>query len=459
MEIYEINAEQQYIFIKLRCIIDEYLKKINIKNDEIPKLIMHKFISNIIIPAVADTNIECNPINVVRRKSECSLIEEYFEVKLEEPNFGNENQLDMNILKERVTKHIKLADRKTANNLLISKISSITNTSISSMNETMQTIAETTQISNKESDIANTSTDVDNSTSTQVSHNSNERCSLLKPIAKKSETSDEPLSIKNEYFSKVLQINDPTDNEEVNNGNKADATISTNVRRSRMNLRQALKRAQEAVLGPTPPNDSKTNITSKTSKEVKSVSPTSVNNNEILPKDKAPASSSTTTTATTSKNAKKVSKKRTYESTETVARSIISSLKDRNMNNSNRTNCNTIAINQSTIEPPAVNDSDNNLTNQPSKKIRSMETSSSSEEENVCTAVNETLSQETIWTGKDEYKTRVYQFSKHGFLRLFNLYTPEECAEMKQRRSKRRRRCVENNNRSYYLYGKSEVSA
>lgn len=481
LEIYEINAEQQYILIKLRRIIDEFLEKVHNKNSDTSKLIMHKYVSNVINPAVADTSMEYNPINVVPRKTECSLIEQYFEVKLDEPTLFNENLMDMDTFKESVKNNLKtnfqttnqsanmgrvMHNRKATNNASTSKRMPI--------NKTSNVIKETTavkpaliEISKKDGCIVNTN--INNTTGFQSFPNSSGRISLLKSNGNSTGTIEESLSIipqviltENEY-SEVLEVNALSHNVEKTNGDKAnDAAISTNVRRSRMNLRQALKRAQEAALGPTLSFDSRNNFAA-TSNQVKLVSEISDTDKEIM-QGKAPIVSTITTESVSTRVTKKwtkklLLKKKNIARTEAVGGNILS-IKGHTMSNLNKENSNMIAISTS-IEPSvaSVIDSHNISPNQISKAEKSMSISSASEDDSVSIPISENFSQELIWPEESqERKSLLYQFSKNGFLRLFNLYTPEECAQLKQRRSKRKRRCVENNTRSYYLYGKSEVS-
>lgn len=85
-EIYEINAEQQYLLIKVRRLIREFLKALSAVGMEKNQALVNQYIANLILPSVVDTKKECFPITVTRRRTEDRLIERYFEVRRDTHN-------------------------------------------------------------------------------------------------------------------------------------------------------------------------------------------------------------------------------------------------------------------------------------------------------------------------------------------------------------------------------------
>ena len=80
-EIYEINAEQQFLFLRLKRIIDEFNKKL--KSNEIMRnsKAINTHVSQQIVPLVSDEKLEIVPTQVFFRNTEENLIKKYFELE------------------------------------------------------------------------------------------------------------------------------------------------------------------------------------------------------------------------------------------------------------------------------------------------------------------------------------------------------------------------------------------
>lgn len=181
--------------------------------------------------------------------------------------------------------------------------------------------------------------------------------------------------------------------------------VSTNVKMSRLNLRQALKRAQAAVRGPT-------NVATPTPAPLPTP-PLPPPPPPQLPEN--PPSSSYT--AVTEVATKKSNSNKTRIARGTAAASAVAS----------------VASSSGSRKSPVV--------------------SSSSEEG---TPERGHTPPHNYWPDElEETRTKADEYGQEHFLGFFDLFRKELYAQMQQRRSKRRRRCVQNNN---YHYGRIEVS-
>uniref|UniRef100_A0A1B0G422 PHD-type domain-containing protein n=1 Tax=Glossina morsitans morsitans TaxID=37546 RepID=A0A1B0G422_GLOMM len=337
-EICEINAEQHFLFLRVRRIIDEFHKTLQQNGIPIDTMATNNMVANEIVPHVNDSKIEIVPITVLFRNSEERLIEKYFEIQKEQkpceiidldddgPSSSRSSRMLMEKKLDRVQDKYRGVKREyspsAANN------------------------------ANSESLLLN-----------GRNGNSNGQ-SLLKPMSQRMsvDTATDMQPKITAAFSLCEIYNQATKIQAMatagpydTNEKPVELPVSTNVKMSRMNLRQALKRAQAAVRGPL-------------------------------------------------------------------------STKTRNTRNS-------AAAAASTL-------------------IKTPETTSSSGEG---TPERSSTPPHSSWPDEiEETRTKVEEYGQEMFLRIFHLFTPEVHAQLQQRRSKRRRRCVQNNVRSLYHYGKIE---
>uniref|UniRef100_A0A1B0A3I4 PHD-type domain-containing protein n=1 Tax=Glossina pallidipes TaxID=7398 RepID=A0A1B0A3I4_GLOPL len=323
-EICEINAEQHFLFLRVRRIIDEFHKTLQQNGIPIDTMATNNMVANEIVPHVNDSKIEIVPITVLFRNSEERLIEKYFEIQKE----------------QKPCEIIDLDDdgpssSRSSRMLMEKKLDRVQDKYRGAKREYSPSAANT---ANSESLLLN-----------GRNGNSNGQ-SLLKPMSQRMsvDTATDMQPKITAAFSLCEIYNQATKIQAMatagpydTNEKPVELPVSTNVKMSRMNLRQALKRAQAAV--------------------------------------RAAAASSL---------------------------------------------------------------------------IKTPETTSSSGEG---TPERSSTPPHSSWPDEiEETRTKVEEYGQEMFLRIFHLFTPEVHAQLQQRRSKRRRRCVQNNVRSLYHYGKIE---
>lgn len=234
-EIYEINAEQNFLFLRLRRIIDEFYKML--KKNGIPTDVnaTNTIVSKEIVPFVSDTSIEIRPVAVMIRSSEDRLIERYFEVQKDpqqpaEPEFPQSLEIinldDDGSVVEKIARSQEQLHRRSGYKR-----------EYHSSNAPIMPAA-------------------NGSGSDSLLRNINagfSQTSLLKPMNQRVSNDMMTVDVKPNVVGHVP----PTlahfygqQNNAKEEDQKVDLPVSTNVRMSRMNLRQALKRAQAAVRGP-----------------------------------------------------------------------------------------------------------------------------------------------------------------------------------------------------------------
>uniref|UniRef100_A0A1B0B039 PHD-type domain-containing protein n=1 Tax=Glossina palpalis gambiensis TaxID=67801 RepID=A0A1B0B039_9MUSC len=232
-EICEINAEQHFLFLRVRRIIDEFHKTLQQNGIPIDTMATNNMVANEIVPHVNDSKIEIVPITVLFRSSEERLIEKYFEIQKEQkpceiidldddgPSSSRSSRMLMEKKMDRVQDKYRGAKREYS--------------------------PSAANAANSESLLLN-----------GRNGNSNGQ-SLLKPMSQRmsvdTATDMQPkitaaFSLR-EIYNQATKIQamataGPYDTNE----KPVELPVSTNVKMSRMNLRQALKRAQAAVRGP-----------------------------------------------------------------------------------------------------------------------------------------------------------------------------------------------------------------
>lgn len=373
-EIYEINAEQHFLFLRLRRIIDEFTKMLK-KNDVIiDNEAINSTISKDVVPLINDLSVEILPGTVLFRNTEQKLIEKYFEIQ-----------------KEKIVYEIEDSDED--NNLILSSGEFLDGFGV-------------------------TSTDAFNLPGSNGNSNSFSQMSLLKPISQR--------LVGNGRFtdaSKFLQLNlveekannDITNENEVlledvsgfpdtsNKNNESveslqDLPVSKNVKISRLNLRQALNKARTE------------NMVAKAAASIIARS--------------VPTSTTSTCHASTSLETV-IHSQRKYE---------IRTRSTRNNNGNTLTGA---------VVPRERNTTELNSSSDDSNPERLQTTSQSQ------------------WGVLDstEHRTLPEHYGQEMFLRLFQLFTPIMIVQMQQRRSKRKRRTVHNNERADFHYGRIEYGS
>ncbi|XP_053948063.1 uncharacterized protein LOC128856773 isoform X1 [Anastrepha ludens] len=388
-ELYEINAEQHFLLLRLRRIIDEFTKLV--KKNDVPMdyTATSAWISRELVPLVNDSSIEIFPATVLSRSTEQKLIEKYFEVQ-----------------KEKVVYEIEDSDEEDNSVILSNEMKG------------MRCIK-----NNSNSTMFSENIPADGTCPLQSpSENSNSlsQMSLLKPISQRMVGNVGMVSAGFEGFqdaSKFLQMNLI---EEKNTGGNPenmglpsedpphlpdtlskigdslepliDLPVSKNVKISRLNLRQALNKARTE------------NMVAKAAANMLARS--------------GPSSTSSIETSAANHTAKK------YEIRTRAARNNASS-----------------AVSVATVS-----------------KERNTELNSSSEDSNperIPTPPQPHLG----FMEYGEERTLPEHYGQEMFLRLFQLFTPTVLVQMQQRRSKRKRRTVHNNERADFHYGRIEYGS
>ncbi|KAH8235790.1 hypothetical protein KR032_007694 [Drosophila birchii] len=77
-EVYEINAEHQFLMLRLNDDLDEFHQKLKENNIASVPAVLNDFISNQIVPLIADASYQINPHAVVSRDNEEMLIRKHF---------------------------------------------------------------------------------------------------------------------------------------------------------------------------------------------------------------------------------------------------------------------------------------------------------------------------------------------------------------------------------------------
>ncbi|XP_017467749.1 PREDICTED: uncharacterized protein LOC108360099 [Rhagoletis zephyria] len=386
-EIYEINAEQHFLFLRLRRIIDEFSKML--KRNDVPMDYgaTNAMISRHVVPLINDPTIEILPSTVLFRNTEQKLIEKYFEVQ-----------------KEKVVYEIKDSDEE----------------------DNLPQISEETigmRWSKSMCEMANETLTTTDTCSLQ-GPNSFSQMSLLKPISQRMVGN---VGIGSDNFgnfpdaSRFLQMNlveekniedqknaalaldDPSkfsdvlSKNDVPNEQLIDLPVSKNVKISRLNLRQALNKARTE------------NMVAKAAANMLARStPTSTINQY----------NTRTDTAITHPQ-------RRYEIRTRAARNNAGS-----------------AVSIATL----------------SKERNSSELNSSSEDSNP-EPLPMPAKPHIGFIELTEHRTLPEHYGQEMFLRLFQLFTPTVLVQMQQRRSKRKRRSVHNNERADFHYGRIEYGS
>ncbi|XP_013107082.2 immunoglobulin A1 protease autotransporter isoform X1 [Stomoxys calcitrans] len=376
-EIYEINAEQNFLLMRLRRVIDEFYKML--KKNGIPTDVnaTNAIVSKEIVPYISDGKLDITPFNVMFRNTEEKLIEKYFEVQKDgqeekpvtpppppapktEPRCMEVINLDDdgNVIEQKISKPLS---RQRAHKRDHPSASESGESLLKSVN---------------------------------MGYSGNlPQKSLLKPMNQRVANETVPQAEvklktnKNSILDDVYYNQRSKDEKEEK---PVELPVSTNVRMSRLNLRQALKRAQAAVRGPTAATATIT---------------------AFAPPPPPPPPVHTQTTVVASSNQKPAMPKgRPSKATLAAAAAAAA------------------AVASSTRKSPDI--------------------SSSSEEG---TPERGPTPPHAYWPDElEETRTNADEYGQEMFLQIFDLFTPEVQAQMQQRRSKRRRRCVQNNN---YHYG------
>lgn len=369
-EIYEINAEQHFLFLRLRRIVDEFSKMLKRNDVHIDYEAINSAISKEVVPLINDHTIEILPATVLFRNTEQKLIEKYFEIQ-----------------KEKIVYEIEDSDED--NNLILSSGELVDGFSGTS-NEAFQL-----QCSSGNS-------------------NSLSQMSLLKPISQRLVDSGRftdaskflqmnlvEEKANNEATAPLEDISDcPGTSRENNESIKPlqDIPVSKNVKISRLNLRQALNKARTE------------NMVAKAAASMIARS---------IP-------TSTTSICNASASLETVThSQRKYE------------IKTR----SSRNNSGNVLTGP--MVPRERNTSELNSSSDDSNPERLQTTPQSR------------------WGVMDSTEHRILpeHYGQEMFLRLFQLFTPIMLVQMQQRRSKRKRRTVHNNERADFHYGRIEYGS
>lgn len=405
-EIYEINAEQNFLFLRLRRIIDEFMKML--KKNEIPtdSGTTNAFISKELVPLINDTSLIIVPTTVVIRNSEEKLIEKYFEVQKDtEPEQQDHMEIidlddddddddaayvvDSNVEEQsfyKTNSNNRFAHKREHYNF----DGNLTGESLLKNLHANMSAAQPSLLKPFNQRMTHDLMSLD------VKPSVNKPVKTLGDLYKKKKeeklvrqrTAQDlmALDVKPKIMKPVKTLGDLY--QQKKEEKDIELPVSTNVKMSRMNLRQALKRAQAAVRGPI-----------------------SVNIPAPPPPPPPPATVGVTEVV------KKLTKTRATRATVAAA---------------------TVAT----------------VTGSSSTRSQKSPGRSSSSEEG--TPERGHTPPHNYWPDEfEETRTKAEEYGQEMFLKLFDLFTPEIHAQLQQRRSKRRRRCVQNIN---YHYGRIEVS-
>lgn len=381
-EIFEINAEQNFLLLRLRRVIDEFYKML--KKNGIPTDVnaTNAIVSKEIVPLISDDGVEIAPVTVIHRNTEEKLIEKYFEVQRETqpeplqppppPQAAGPRCLEVinldddgNVL-EKITKTHQQRQRGQKREYP----STSTSTSGSSSSGSGESLLK----------------------NVNMGYSGNlSQTSLLKPMNQRVVNESVSVDVKpkiNKNSSTLADLyNQRRDEKEEK---PVELPVSTNVRMSRMNLRQALKRAQAAVRGPI-----------AATPVVATLAP------PPPPPPPPPQQQPLVVAPPTNQKTSAPKGRPTKAAAAAAAAAAAMSRKSPDM-------------------------------------------SSSSGEG---TPERGTTPPHAYWPDElEETRTKADEYGQEMFLRIFDLFTPEVHAQMQQRRSKRRRRCVQNNS---YHYGVS----
>ncbi|XP_073835652.1 l(3)mbt interacting protein 1 [Musca autumnalis] len=390
-EIYEINAEQNFLLLRLRRVIDQFYKML--KKNGIPTDVSatNAMVSSEIVPLISDTSVEIIPITVTYRSSEEKLIEKYFEVQKDPQSEV------MTTVVSPPPSPSQLRKKEPANCVEIINLDDDGNI-LEQIVKTQQQRGQRGQkreYPNSGGSVIGTANTNNNGESLLKKFEMAVTCanasqtSLLKPMNQRviNETVVTPIPVvmpdiksKMDKGTTLAEIYNQRRQEK-----EEEQPVSTNVKMSRMNLRQALKRAQAAVRGPAA--------------AVAAAAP--------LPPPPPPPPQPIAVVPTKPPATKGRPSKASIAAAAAAAAAA-------------------------------------------AKLRKSPEVSSSSEEG---TPERGPTPPHAYWPDElEETRTKAEEYGQEMFLRIFDLYTPEVYAHMQQRRSKRRRRCVQNNS---YHYGAS----
>ncbi|XP_075159374.1 l(3)mbt interacting protein 1 [Haematobia irritans] len=231
-EIYEINGEQNFLLMRLRRVIDEFYKML--KKNGIPTDVnaTNAIVSKEIVPYINDSNFEITPFNVMCRNTEEKLIEKYFEVQKD----GHEE-------KPQSSKHSSPIEDKQCTEI-INLDDDVVEPQIYKSQSRQKSSKRDFPSGNGESLLKNVQPNTNSSLA---------QTSLLKPMnqrlsneAQVPQIDVKPKMNKNTTLADIYSQRKKEEKEK----KPEELPVSTNVRMSRLNLRQALKRAQAAVRGP-----------------------------------------------------------------------------------------------------------------------------------------------------------------------------------------------------------------
>uniref|UniRef100_A0A1A9VC06 PHD-type domain-containing protein n=1 Tax=Glossina austeni TaxID=7395 RepID=A0A1A9VC06_GLOAU len=410
-EICEINAEQHFLFLRVRRIIDEFHKTLQQNGIPIDTTATNNMVANEIVPHVNDSKIEIVPITVLFRNSEERLIEKYFEIQK----------------KQKPCEIIDLDDdgpssSRSSRMLMEKKLDKVQDKYRGAKREYSPSAVNTV---NSESLLLN-----------GRNGNSNGQ-SLLKPMSQRMsvDTATDMQPKITAAFSLCEIYNQATKIQAMatagpydTNEKPVELPVSTNVKMSRMNLRQALKRAQAAVRGPM-----------VTQRNLANHSPLAPIQSEgsPQPQQQQPNKSQQQKQQQTHQQQHQNYQQQKPPQQQTKISTPVepSGFLKKSQSTKTRNTRNSAAAAASTL-------------------IKTPETTSSSGEG---TPERSSTPPHSSWPDEiEETRTKVEEYGQEMFLRIFHLFTPEVHAQLQQRRSKRRRRCVQNNVRSLYHYGKIE---
>ncbi|XP_037823571.1 uncharacterized protein LOC119611950 [Lucilia sericata] len=405
-EIYEINAEQNFLFLRLRRIIDEFMKML--KKNDIPtdSNTTNAFVSKELVPLINDPTLEIIPTTVIIRNTEEKLIEKYFEVQKDtkpEPVYDNMEIIELDddeeskMVEQKFSKaygHSRFGNRKEH----LINVGGVGGLMGESLLKNLQAnmAAQPSLLKPFNQRMTNDLMTLD------VKPNLNKPVKTLGDLYKRKK--EEKLinqrmaqelmavDVKPNIIKPVKTLGDLYQQKKEEKEKTIELPVSTNVKMSRMNLRQALKRAQAQVRGPIA---------------------ASIPAPPPPPPPVAP-----------------------------VAVAVAASAEVVKKSNVGRTRATRAAV--AAAAAAAVNTASSGAQKSP-------ERSSSSEEG---TPERGHTPPHNYWPDEfEETRTKAEEYGQEMFLRLFDLFTPEIHAQLQQRRSKRRRRCVQNNS---YHYGRLE---
>lgn len=372
-EIYEINAEQHFLFLRLRRIVDEFTKMLKRNDVLIDYEAINSTISKEVVPLINDPAIGILPATVLFRNTEQKLIEKYFEVQKEKIVYEIEDSDDDH--NQVLSSGELIDDFSVASNGAFHLQGSCGNSNSLSQMSLLKPISQRLVGSGRFTDASKF---LQMNLVEEKANDEATKDDVLLP----EDVSDFPgTSHKNNESIEPLQ----------------DVPVSKNVKISRFNLRQALNKARSE------------NMVAKAAASMIA---------RAIP---------TSTTAICHAST----------SLETVTHS---QRKYEVRTRSSRNNSGNVLT--EAIVPREKNTSELNSSSDDSNPERLQ------------------ITPQSQWAVMDstEHRTLPEHYGQEMFLRLFQLFTPIMLVQMQQRRSKRKRRTVHNNERADFHYGRIEVN-